>query len=418
MRRFVSALSLALAACASGCTSVPALSPVAAVARARAPVTILVSIDGFRPDYLDRGITPNLNRLAASGIRGALQPSFPTKTFPNHYTLVTGLRPDRNGIVDNSMEDGRRPGVRFTLGDAKQALDPFWWDEAEPIWVTAQKAGLRTATMFWPGTEVAIGGVRPANWARYDMNVTNVQRVEGVIDWMRRPAATRPRFVTLYFDTVDTAGHDAGPDAAATNAAIAEVDARVGDLVDELAALGQAANLVIVADHGMAAVTRERIVPLSQLVDPALVRVVSEGPYLAVEPVAGRHAAVAAALLRSHAHATCWRKANIPARFYYGRNPRVPPFFCLAETGWLVTSKPPERDGTTGAHGYDNQSSSMAALFLAHGPAFAGRRRLPVFDNVEVYPLLARLLGIAPLASDASGSLADAAIGGVSERAR
>ncbi|HKX35541.1 MAG TPA: ectonucleotide pyrophosphatase/phosphodiesterase, partial [Rhizorhapis sp.] len=191
------------------------------------PVTILISIDGFRPDYLERGITPHLNALAAEGARGVLKPSFPTKTFPNHYAIVTGLRPDRNGIVGNSMIDPERPGQMFSLGDAQQSRDPFWWSQAEPIWVTAEKSGIRTATAFWPGSEVAIQNSRPHDWLRFDQAISNAQRVDTVIDWLRRPEAIRPRLVTLYFDAVDTGGHRFGPESAEVNKAIAEVDAAV-----------------------------------------------------------------------------------------------------------------------------------------------------------------------------------------------
>ena len=168
-----------------------------AAKEAQKPVTVLVGIDGFRADYLERGHTPRLAALAKAGASGAMRPSFPTKTFPNHFALVTGKRPDRNGIVGNSMIDPRRPGVIFSLGNAAQALDPFWWDEAEPIWITAEKAGLRTATMFWPGSEVPLDGRRPSDWMRYDQNITNVQRVNALLDWLRRPASIRPAFATL-----------------------------------------------------------------------------------------------------------------------------------------------------------------------------------------------------------------------------
>jgi predicted AlkP superfamily pyrophosphatase or phosphodiesterase len=392
------ACSLLLAACAANPAPVTAPSGAAAT-DARPPVVILVSIDGFRADYLDRGITPNLSRLAARGARAAMRPSFPSKTFPNHYALVTGLRPDRSGIVDNVMEDPRRPGVTFTLGDARQALDPFWWDEAVPIWITAEQAGVRTATMFWPGSEVAFGDIRPSDWLRYDMNVSEAQRVRGVIDWMRRPAAIRPRFVTLYFDTVDTAGHRHGPDAAETNAAIAAVDARIGELVQGLADLHQRADLIVVADHGMAATGPDRVVPLQSLVDPALVHVVTDGPYSGMAPLPGKEAEVAAALLRPHDHVQCWRKAEIPARFHYGANPRVPPFFCLADTGWTIT-RPDRQPYFGGTHGYDNDAPEMRALFVASGPDFRAGVRLATFDNVDVYPLVARLIHVTPRPSD------------------
>ncbi|HEX4846758.1 MAG TPA: ectonucleotide pyrophosphatase/phosphodiesterase, partial [Novosphingobium sp.] len=236
-------------------------------------VVILIAFDGFRPDYLDRGVTPNLSRLARQGITGPMRPAFPTKTFPNHWTLVTGLVPDRNGIVGNRFEDPARPGELFTMASD----DPFWWNQAEPIWVAAERAGIRTATMFWPGSNVAWGGTkpegygpptggqRPADWQMFNQEVSNTQRVNAVLDWLRRPPAIRPRLVTLYFDTVDTAGHRFGPDDPRTTAVIAEADRHMGDLLAGLEELKITADLVIVADHGMAAVSSERVIALDTL---------------------------------------------------------------------------------------------------------------------------------------------------------
>lgn len=383
------------------------LTPFAAQAKeAQRPVTVLVGIDGFRADYIDRGLTPRLAALAKDGATGPMRPSFPTKTFPNHYALVTGKRPDRNGIVGNAMIDPRRPGVMFSLGNATQALDPFWWGEAEPIWITAEKAGLRTATMFWPGSEVAFEGKRPSDWLRYDQNVGNVQRVNTLIDWLRRPAAIRPAFATIYFDTVDTAGHRFGPDSAEVNAALAEVDARIGELVDGAAKLGVPLNLVIVADHGMRATDESRVIQLDGLIDRASYVPVETGPYAALEPVTGTDNRVAEALLKPHEHMTCTRKEDLPARLHWGRNPRVAAIICIAEEGWTILAGPPVYPVKGGAHGYDNADPEMLALFIARGPAFAKGAKLPVFDNVAVAALLRATLGL-PEDADADAKLAD-----------
>lgn len=370
------------------------------------PVTVLVGIDGFRADYLDRGVTPRLSKLAAEGATGPMRPSFPTKTFPNHYALVTGKRPDRNGITGNSMIDPRRPGVMFSLGNATQALDPFWWGEAEPVWITAERAGIRTATMFWPGSEVAYGSTRPSDWLRYDQNVGNVQRVNTLIDWLRRPTVIRPAFATIYFDTVDTAGHRFGPDSAEVNAALAEVDARVGDLVDGAAKLGVTLNLVIVADHGMRATDDARVIQLDTLIDRPSYIAVETGPYAAIEPVTGTDDRVAKALLVPHEHMNCTRKEDLPERLHWGTNPRVAAIICIAEAGWTILSGPPMYPVKGGAHGYDNADSEMRALFIARGPAFAKGARLAVFDNVAVAALLRAALGL-PEDTDADGKLAD-----------
>jgi len=402
-RTFALSALLALGACARPAGPPPS-SPAATAARAaqRAPV-ILVSIDGFRADYLDRGVTPNLARLAAGGVSAAMRPSFPSKTFPNHWTLVTGLRPDRHGITANNMEDPARPGEKFTMATE----DPFWWNAAEPMWVTAQKAGIHAAAMFWPGSSVGWGGardaewpntvrngMRPDDWQQFTQAMPGENRVHAVIDWLRRPPATRPGFVTLYFDTVDTAGHQYSPSSPQVTEALAEVDRWIGDLVAGLAELGRPANLVIVADHGMAATSSDRVIALDKIVSPDDARLIEAGPYASFAPVPGHERAAEAALLKPHAHLSCWRKSEIPARFHYGHNARVPAYFCLAEDGWLTMKSAPPAAFTRGEHGYDNDQADMRALFIANGPAFARGGKLPTFDNVDVAPLLRDLLGL------------------------
>lgn len=398
-----------LTACATAPT--PPDTPIASAASVapveqRAPVTILISIDGFRADYLDRGVTPTLSALAAGGLNAAMRPSYPSKTFPNHWTLVTGLVPDHHGIVSNSMEDAARPGEKFTMSTD----DPFWWNAAEPIWVAAEKAGIRTATMFWPGSNVAVGGVkkkdvfdyidggtRPDDWQQFNIAIPSHQRVETLLDWMRRPADVRPKFVTAYFDTIDTAGHKYGPDSAEVNKALGELDAELGRLVAGMKAMGQPVNFVIVADHGMAGIDNARTVPLKSLADPADARAFETGPFASFYPVAGHEKKLEATLLKPHDHVQCWRKGEIPARLRYGTNPRIPPYFCMTELGWSVADKPFDEKGT---HGFDNRAPEMAALFIANGPAFPKAEKLPSFDNVDVYPLLRGLLGLPAKAGD------------------
>ncbi|WP_326525891.1 alkaline phosphatase family protein [Sphingomonas sp.] len=407
-------LFAALAGCAGASAPRHPAAPstlAADAAEQRAPVTILISIDGFRPDYLDRGITPSLSQLAAAGVRAEMRPSFPSKTFPNHWTVVTGLRPDRNGIVSNRIEDPEGKRRAFTMATD----DPWWWNAAPPVWVDAEKAGIRTAAMFWPGSNVAVGGtrddqwpnditggVRPDDWVPFSGYVDDRQRVDTVVDWLRRPATSRPRFVTLYFDIVDTAGHRFGPNDPRTDAAIAEADAAVGALVAQLVALRQPADILITSDHGMAQVTGDRIVQVRDLASPEDGRVVEDGVFASFAPLPGREAQLAASLSRSRPHVQCWPKEQIPARFHYGRNPRVPPWFCLADPGWrIVEGKPNREEG--GEHGYDNDAPDMRALFIASGPAFRRGVTLPSFDNVDIYPLLRRLLGLPP-ATDVDGS--------------
>lgn len=378
------------------------LSPVAAAAQtaepaARRPV-ILIGVDGFRADYLDRGVTPTLSRLAAEGVRaeGGMRPSWPSVTFPNFYTLVTGLHPDHHGLVYNTMQDPGLPGRRFSLGNRAEVMDRVWYDAGEPIWVTAHNSGLRTAAMFWPGSEAPVRGVRPDYWVPYEKGVPSLSRVNILLAWLSLPPEERPAVATLYFDIVDTQGHTYGPDAPETMAAAAEVDMAITALVEGLQKLNLEADLVIVADHGMAALSSERVAFLDDLVDPTAIRVTAAGAVVTLDPVPGREAEVEAALLGRKPHMECWRKGEVPARLAYGTNPRVPAIVCLVDTGWTVGT----RDRTDparvrgGAHGFDNQAPEMRALFVAHGPAFGRGVSLHEMDSVDVEPLLARLLGI------------------------
>lgn len=367
---------------------------VAQAVSARAPETvILIGIDGFRPDYLDRGVTPNLNAIAMSGVRAVgMRPSFPSITFPNHYTLVTGKRPDRNGIVSNAMEDPAIPGVRFSMSNREAVIDRRWWDQAVPIWVTAEKNNMRSATMFWPGSEAPVRGVRPHDWRIFDGSFDAEKRVQTVLDWLARPEGERPKFVTLYFDDVDHAGHVYGPAAKETNDAVAKVDADIGHLWTTLATRNMKANVIIVSDHGMAPVSADRIVRLDQIAPPGSYRMIYGGAYAALSPVEGQEAALASALLKPHPHMQCWRKEKLPQRFHYGRNPRVPAFICLAETGWQISDRTPKAGTSGGAHGFDPRAPEMRALFLAAGPDFRRGKRIGVFDNVDVYPLVMKLL--------------------------
>jgi predicted AlkP superfamily pyrophosphatase or phosphodiesterase len=397
LRAGLMATALLVAGCATRPSDVAQPGPGAAP-----PPVILISVDGLRPDYLKRGVTPNINAMAATGVTTpAMRPSFPSLTFPNHYTLVTGKRPDHHGVVNNTMTDPAIPGVTFTLSNRAAVEDRRWWDQAEPVWVTAEKAGVKTATMFWPGSEAPIQGVRPSQWLPFDGEMANPARVAQLLAWIDQPQ--RPGFLTLYFDTVDHDGHEFGPDAPQTTRAMAEIDARIGDLLAGLKARNVAANIVLVSDHGMAEVAGDRAIRLDLMLPANSFRVVTGGAVAGLEALPGQEAVLASALLQPHPHMQCWRKGNIPAALHYGRNPRVPAFVCLAEPGWMIWGMPPRAPVTLGGmHGYDPAAPAMAATFVATGPAFKPGTVVPAFDNVDVYPLLMRLIGVKPLPSDGS----------------
>ncbi len=403
---FVRGTWLALLLLLSACATAPSRSNSDAEPGPSPVPLLLISLDGVRPDYLQRGITPHLSRLAQEGVQAQwMNPSYPSLTFPNHYTLVTGLRPDHHGIVNNTMWDEKLGD--FALSNRDAVGDARWWS-GQPIWVSAEKAGVRTATMFWPGSEAAVQGVRPWQWRPFDHQLPIDQRVDQIVAWLTLPAEERPRLVTLYFEHVDTAGHDGGPGSPQVAEALRQVDAGIGRLMAGLEARGLSnkINVVVVSDHGMAATSPQRSIIVEDLISPEDARVVTTGQVVGFAPQPGREAVAEQKLLGRHGHAECWRKREMPARWHYGTHPRIPAIVCQADEGWLLVKRATYEKGIAkgwqggGSHGYDPALPSMRAIFIAHGPAFREGKTVPGFDNVDVYPLLARLMGIAPADND------------------
>jgi len=293
MARFQRLLLLALLLFVAGCATRPA--------GVSHPPLLLISIDALRPSDVDATQMPTLNALADAGVRAAwMTPSYPSKTFPNHYTLVTGLRPDHHGMINNTMYDPELGS--FNLQSREAVQDPRWWTGGEPVWITLQHHGGRAATMFWPGSEAAIQGQHPLDWRIYDESVSANARVDQVLAWLDRPERTRPQFITLYFEQVDEAGHKSGPDSAESRAARKEVDDALARLLAGLEQRGlrDGINLVVVSDHGMANITgREYITDYLQAHGLGLdaIRITTSGALAGITPKPGQEAAVEAALL-------------------------------------------------------------------------------------------------------------------------
>lgn len=375
-----------------------------------APTVLLISLDGFRADYLDRYDAPTLQALAANGLRSeGLIPSFPTKTLPNHYSIVTGLYPDHHGIVGNTIYDPVFDAT-FRMSDREEISDGRWWG-GEPIWATAELQGQRSAPLFWPGSEAEIAGVRPTYWMPYQHDMPGPKRINQVLDWLDLPAAQRPTFLTLYFHHIDSAGHDHGPDSDAVAEAILEVDGYLQQLVEGLQTRGilDAINIVIVADHGMAARSTDRVIFLDDYISLEDVIVVDWTPVLLLRPKEGREDAVYNAL-QAAPYLSVYRKEDLPGHLHLGTNRRVPPIVGVADEGWSISShgyfarNPSSFEG--GTHGYDNRSKAMHALFIAHGPAFPRGRTVEPFQNIHLYNMLAHILRLKPAPNDGDSAFA------------
>ena len=372
------------------------------------PTVILISIDGLRWDYLDKYSPPTLNSLAKNGVRAKwMIPSFPTKTFPNHYTVATGLYPQNHGIVENNVYDF---GTTLSMSKREEVQNGRWW-LGEPIWVTAEKQGQRSAAYFFPGTEAAIQGVSPTTWRTYNGRVPNEMRVDKILSYLDAPADKRPTILTLYFSTVDDVSHEFGPDSEETRYAVHEVDGYIRRLMDGLKKRGieNRANVIITADHGMAAYSPRNVTFLDDHFNfEDTERILWTSEIVQIFPKPGKLDAIYAKI-KDLKHVTCWKKGEMPARLHYNDGPRVAPIICSSEIGWQTSSRKRYDDWTAnlddldrprGAHGYDNKYQEMQATFIAHGAAFKKNFIAEPFENVEVYNIMCKVLGLKPAKND------------------
>lgn len=357
---------------------------------------ILVSLDGFRYDYARKY---HAEHLLALGARGAsapegMLPSYPSITFPNHYTIVTGLYPEHHGIVANSFYDPERKEI-YIYRDAKTVSDGTWYG-GTPLWVLAEQQGMRSACFFWVGSEADIQSVRPTYYLKFDTTFPNKKRVEQVLAWLKLPPEQRPHMITLYFSDTDTAGHRFGPDSPEVEDAVHELDTEIGRLMDGIKQSKLPVDLIVLADHGMAAVEGAPI-QLNQfgLQKSYFAPIVGSIMY----PKSEQDAQMAYEALRGKSDKfAVYRRANVPAYLHFDSNPRegdpvvVPtgPYLIEVSEDAAAAEHLPK-----GAHGYDaTHMPEMKAIFFAAGPDIRRGTKLPPFENINVYPLIAKILGL------------------------
>jgi predicted AlkP superfamily pyrophosphatase or phosphodiesterase len=374
-------------------------------------LVLLVSVDGFRNDYLERGITPNLLALAQQGtLAKKFEPVFPTITFPNHYSLVTGRYPDHNGMVNNTMYDPSKTEQVFRLSDRNAIENPLWWEEGTPLWVTLKKQGKLSSTMFWVGSESLNQGIQPHDWLRYDNSLSSSDRTKQLLRWLSREDPDRADFATLYFSEVDSKGHEFGPDSPEVNASIASADRAIGELLEGLQTRGlaQKTTLIVTSDHGMAHITLERAIDLSgYTIGLSSVKIQWTGP-LAGFDANPSDKPILLSRLKQNTNMDCWAKEDIPAKYHFGTHRRVPQVVCLAKAGWSTIAKAGQKV-IPGQHGHDPSDPAMQGLFIIQGPQIK-RTQLDTVRNIDVYNLLVRLLKVVGEKSDGEDTLYDLVI--------
>jgi predicted AlkP superfamily pyrophosphatase or phosphodiesterase len=380
---------------------------------ANAPL-ILISLDGFRWDYteLHPEESTTLRELRREGVSTrALIPVFPSNTFPNHYSIVTGLYPANHGMVNNEFFDPAS-GVLFRFNLPNMAGNSRWWG-GEPIWATAIKQGKKAATAFWVGSEAEIAGVRPTFWQIYDYGIPFEKRLDEVIGWLTLPAAERPALVAFYLEETNGAGHRHGPDSPQVTAAIKLSDDRVATMLARFRAEKIEPNLLIVSDHGMTSTSVERVVILEDHIERASVQIDAEGSALALRPLQGDVASLLRAV-KNIPHVKAYRAEDLPAHFHFRENPRIAPVWVLPDHGWHVVQRSTfdrlrSRYAATGYlqgdHGYDPMWPEMQGILIGHGPAFRRGIEIPAVENIHLYNLMCSVLKLKPAKNDGDDRL-------------
>jgi len=367
---------------------------------------VVVSVDGFRWDYDRLYDTPSLNRMAEEGVKAErMIPSFPVKTFPNHYSMATGLYPDHHGIIHNSFF-APELGLYYRMKDRSVIENPALYG-GEPVWVTAQKSGIRSAAFYWVGSEAPVKGMYPYYWKKYEDNFNFASRIDTIIKWLSYSPDRRPRLIMTYFPEPDATGNISGPVSAETQQVVERADSLIGVLRNRLAALpvSRKINLIVVSDHGMGTISKERYLNLQDIIPERLVKRISgSSPVYLLEPAHGKKDSILK-IVNPVKGLKAWSKDNLPGHLHYGTNPRIPEIIIIPDSSWMVDIRPMPTVIKLGAHGYDNSNTDMHAIFYAAGPAFKKNYKLPQLYNVDIYNLICQLLDIEPAPNDGDPSV-------------
>jgi predicted AlkP superfamily pyrophosphatase or phosphodiesterase len=368
---------------------------------------LLISFDGFRYDYPGKVETPHFDSLAANGVQAeGLIPVVPSKTFPNHYSIVTGLYPENSGIVGNTIYDPEWDEW-YRISDREAVMNGKWY-QGEPIWNTLEKQGLRTGTMFWVGSEANIQGMYPTYWKPYDGSMPYRARIDTVVKWLSYPDSLAVNFATLYFEHVDQMGHDYGTDSDSVKAAIRKSDRLLGYLKNQLRNRGlwDQMNVIVLSDHGMTDLSADKTIRLDEIIDLNSVEQIIWDPMTMIWPKEGAGEQVYKALKDNEDHYQVYKKEELPERYHLKNHRRVGEIIILADLGYTILNSSNEdrffESLPQGTHGYDNDQKTMQAIFLAHGPAFKEGENVATFQNIHIYELVNHLMRTKPASNDGS----------------
>ena len=365
------------------------------------PYVLLVSFDGFRHDYLERVDTPNFDKLKLDGTSAeSLISVFPSFTFPNHYSIATGTYAGTHGLIANSFyrKDFKES---YSMRNRNTVIDGKWYG-AEPIWVTAEKQGVNTATYFWVGSEAEISGVRPSIYESYDGSIPFADRVDSVFEWFSLPYENRPQLCMLYFNEPDHLGHVFGPESTQVDSVIIEMDNLLGLIIDKInsCSIKDSLNLIITSDHGMTTISKDKFIYLDKYVRGIYdLRVDGSGPVsqLFIRPTKSARKKSIFRQLKRIPNMQVYLKEDIPYNFRIV-NENTGDFLLVADEGWSIfKNKKASADfNPIGMHGYDPSLKSMQSIFMAYGPEIRSNFQVNSFENIHIYPLLCKLLEIKP----------------------
>ncbi len=358
------------------------------------PYVILISADGFRHDYIEKYDAKFLQQMVNKGVKAeSMIPAFPTVTFPNHYTIATGLYPSHHGVVNNSMYNPA-DGDFYTMGNRSKVMDGKWYG-GTPLWVLAEQQQMISANLFWVGSEAPVKNIQSTYWYPFNDRMDVGKRIQVVKDWLTLPEERRPHFITFYLSDVDHAGHRYGPDAPETHQSVKKVDSILQVLHETVAATGLSVNFVFVSDHGMTAVNRDNPIPIPSVIDTAKFVIPSTGTMTVIHAKDKKDIQpLYLELKKQEDRYKTYLKKDVPKELHYGekddRFNRIGDILLIPDWPYVFSNRTPG----AGYHGFPSSVKDMHAIFVAWGPAFKEGVTLPSFENVHVYPLIAKILSL------------------------